>query len=259
MTTSHNAADMHALGFSYDRWQDAVEAAIATDKLSVIGEVRGGQHIQYLDPSGAQLNILAVEPFATFIGFESISSCFAHVSMLNDVLGLLEIVTPAGEKIMEVTANLAQGPLLAEAEPQQWQQVGFTAMGIAVTSFNSAENYVASENAVGTEFPALISAGADIIRSGSGTEVPDAGVLFAATVIESEWRENHLTGEKFIHAVLDGVFPIDLCLPECFGELPTKGTVLAGTAVLTSRILTPLSSCGTSGGCGCGSGGCGGH
>ena len=49
-----------ALGMKFDKWQDAVEAAISTNKLSVTGEVRGGQLIQYADSSGAQINILAV-------------------------------------------------------------------------------------------------------------------------------------------------------------------------------------------------------
>ena len=52
--------DLAAIGLNFEKWQDAVEAAIATDRLAVTGEVRGGQLIQYADPSGAQLNILAV-------------------------------------------------------------------------------------------------------------------------------------------------------------------------------------------------------
>ena len=42
------STDLSALGLSFNKWQDAVEAAIATDRLAVVGEVRGGQLIQYL-------------------------------------------------------------------------------------------------------------------------------------------------------------------------------------------------------------------
>ena len=49
--------EMQAIGLNFERWQDAVEAAIASDRLAVTGEVRGGQLIQFTDPSGAQLNI----------------------------------------------------------------------------------------------------------------------------------------------------------------------------------------------------------
>ena len=90
------SADLQSIGLGFDRWQDAVEAAIATNQLVVAGEIRGGQLIQFTDASGAQINILAVEPFATFAGFESVTQTFAHVSMVNDVLALCEIVTPDG-------------------------------------------------------------------------------------------------------------------------------------------------------------------
>ena len=42
-----------------------MEAAIASDNLSVIGEVRGGQLVRFEDSSGARLHILGVEPFST--------------------------------------------------------------------------------------------------------------------------------------------------------------------------------------------------
>ena len=38
--------EMQAIGLNFERWQDAVEAAIASDRLAVTGEVRGGQLIQ---------------------------------------------------------------------------------------------------------------------------------------------------------------------------------------------------------------------
>ena len=197
--------EMQAIGLNFERWQDAVEAAIASDRLAVTGEVRGGQLIQFTDPSGAQLNILAVEPFATFIGFDAVTQGFAHVEMVNDVLALLEIIDPFGTTIAQATANLAQGPLLVDEPLQQWQQISLTAMGLDVRTYDSAAAYEAAEG----EFPALFeSAGAKVISSGSGAKVPTPAASFAARVMESEWRTNELTGEKFAHLVMDGLFPL---------------------------------------------------
>ena len=246
---------MQSIGLNFTQWQEAVEAAIATNQLSVVGEIRGGQLIQFTDPSGAQINILAVEPFATFIGFTGITQNFAHVSMVNDVLALLEVVDPRGNPVIDLAANLAQGPLLADQETQLWQQIGITAMGLTVHRYNTAADYEA-EN--GTQPGAFESEGAGIITSGSGSTAPHPGARFSARVLEAQWLHNQLTGEKFMHLVMDGEIPFDLCLPGNRGELPSKGTILAGTALLTASILTPMSGCG-SGGCGCGSGGCGGH
>ncbi|MFH0410739.1 hypothetical protein ACG98H_01340 [Corynebacterium sp. L4756] len=257
MTTAQTHSEMQALGFDFERWQDVVEQAIATNQLTVTGEIRGGQLIQFNDASGAQLNILAVEPFSTYIGFDGITQAFAHVSMVNDVLSYLNIITPNGDTIAEITANLAQGPLLAEVEEQQWQQIGITAMGLAVKAYESAEAFESEEGS----YPALFeSDGAEVINSGNGAATPTPGARFAARVLESEWRHNQLSGKKFMHIVLDGAFPFDLCLPATFGELPAKDAVLAGTALMTANVLTPMSGgCGSGGGCSCGSGGCGGH
>lgn len=255
-TQQKSNAEMRAIGLTFDKWQEAVEAAIASNRLAVTGEVRGGQLIQFSDPSGAQLNILAVEPFATYIGFDSVTQAFAHVSMVNDVLAYLDVIDPFGTSLAHVTANLAQGPLLADEETQQWQQVGLTAMGLAVESYQSAEAY---ESEHGTYPAAVESDGAEIVDSGSGAQAPTPAVRFAARVVESHWRTTELTDEKFIHLVMDGAFPFDLCLPADYGELPEPGAVLAGTAMLTAAVALPTGGCGSGGGCSCGSGGCGGH
>ncbi|MGP5591586.1 hypothetical protein [Corynebacterium flavescens] len=248
--------EMQAIGLNFERWQDAVEAAISTNLLTVTGEVRGGQLIQFTDPSGAEINILAVEPFATYIGFEAVTQAFAHVDMVNDVLAYLEIVDPFGTTLATATANLAQGPLLADVEQQQWQQVGITAMGLDVRRYADADSYEASEGA----YPATFnSEGAEIVAKGSGSHAPTPACEFSARVMESEWRHNQLTGEKFMHLIMDGAFPFDLCLPESFGELPEKGSVLAATALLTASIALPTGGGCGGGSCGCGSGGCGGH
>lgn len=246
--------EMNALGLAFPRWQDAVEAAIATDRLAVTGEVRGGQLIQFADASGATLNILAVEPFATFVGFDSVTKGFAHVHMVNDVLAYLDVIDPFGNSQAHITANLAQGPLLADLEVQQWQEVGITALGVAVQSFESAAAY---EEKFGV-FPAAIeSAGADIVDNGSAA-TPTAEANFAARVMEAEFRTTALTGQSFMHVVMDGLFPFDLCLPAGFngGELPVKDSILAGSAMLVANVAAPGG--GGCGGCG-GDCACGGH
>src|SRR5699024_362111 len=103
------------------------------------------------------------------IGFEGITQAFAHVSMVNDVLSYMNIITPTGDTIAEITANLAQGPLLAEVEEQQWQQVGITAMGLAVKSYDSVAAVVVAEGA----YPSFIeSYAAEVITSSNGCSTP---------------------------------------------------------------------------------------
>lgn len=247
--------DLKSIGLDFPRWQDAVEAAIATDKLAVIGEVRGGQLIQYSDASGAQIIILAVEPFATFAGFESTAQVFGHVSMINDVLAFVEVVDAFGHQLASVTLNLAQGPLLVDAPAQQWQQLHLTALALQHTVYPTAGEYTAATGNVHTA--QLHSAGAEIIEANSGAAAPDASVDFAGTVIEAEYRTSELTGQRFIHAVLDSVVSFDVCLPDA-PELPDKGAIIAGQGVLTGSVIIQT-GCGGSGGCGCGHGGCGSH
>lgn len=245
------STDLSALGLNFDKWQDAVEAAIATDRLSVVGEVRGGQLIQYTDPSGAQLNILAVEPFATFAGFESVTRTYAHITPLNDVVALADVVDPRGNAIASLTVNLAQEPLLVDDPGLEWQELSVTALGLAVDSYESTEAYLALHP--GAVVGALTSAGADAVASGSAT-TPDASAEFSGRVLEAEYRTSTLTGQRFIHVSVDAAFPFDVCLPD--GELPKRDSVIAGTAVMAGSIPTPTG--GGCGGCG-GSCGCGGH
>lgn len=247
--------DLSSIGMGFTRWQDAVEAAIASNQLAVTGEVRGGQLIQFTDPSGAQLNILAVEPFATFAGFESTTRTYAHVSMVNDVVGYCDIVDPQGNVITSVTANIAQGPLLVDESTLQWQEMAFTALGVEVKHFASVDEYL---SATGATLGAIVSEGAEIVGGGKPA-TPDAAAQFSARVLESEFRTNSLTGERFIHVSVDGAFPFDVTLSaDAFGgALPERNSVIAGTAVLTASVAM-ASGCGCGSG-GCGSGACGGH
>lgn len=247
--------DLKSIGLGFERWQEAVEAAIATNQLEVTGEIRGGQLVQFTDKSGAQINILAVEPFATYAGFDSQTQTFAHISMVNDVLAFCEMVDPYGNVLTAVTLNLSQGPLLVDEPVQQWQQLGVTALVTDYTRYDSPEAYTA---ATGGVVGVLMSEGAQLLASGSGAAVPDAAAEFSARVLESEFRHNQLTGQRFVHATVDGPFPFDVCLPNT-DTLPPRGSVIEGTAVLTGNVLAV--NFGSSGGCGCGGGscGCGGH
>lgn len=250
-TTTRQTRDLSSIGLGFARWQDAVEAAIASGRLQVTGEVRGGQMIQYSDASGAQLNILAVEPFATFAGFDSDTRTFAHISMLNDVVALADIVDPHGATITSVTMNLAQGPLLVDGPTLSWQELAVTALGLDVKVYADMDAFHAASpgETVGT----ISSPGAEAVAAGAAS-APDAAARLAARVLEAEYRSSELTGERFIHVSVDGAFPFEVCLPD--GELPERNNVIAGTAELVGTIPTP-----TGGGCGgCGdSCGCGGH
>ncbi|GAB2513413.1 hypothetical protein CATRI_07705 [Corynebacterium atrinae] len=242
------STDLKSIGLGFDRWQDAVEAAIATNQLAVTGEVRGGQLIQYVDASGAQINILAVEPFATFAGFDAVTQTFAHISMVNDVLAYCEIIDSFGNVITAITANLSQGPLLAEEATQEWQQIGVTALAFDSTITDADPSYVG---------PTFHSEGALTVASGSGAAAPDASATFSARIMDAEYRTNQLTGQRFIHLTVDGVFPFDVCLGDA-PELPARDSIISGTALLTASVLSPISAGGGCGGCG-GSCGCGGH
>lgn len=242
---------------TFDRWQDAVEAAIASNALSVAGEVRGGQLVQFADASGAQLNILAVEPFATFAGFASETQTFAHISMINDVLALCELVDYNGQTITTVTANLAQGPLLVDEPEQRWQQLGLTGLVTSAKAYTDVDTFHANfgpEVVLGE----VTSRGAELIKASDGSQTPDAEVTFSARVLTAEYRTNALTGARFIHATVDAAFPFDLCIPDS-DDLPQRDQVLAGTAILVGSVAAPQGGGCGGGGCGSGGCGCGGH
>lgn len=241
------STDLKSIGLGFDRWQDAVEAAIATNQLSVIGEIRGGQLVQYSDASGAVINILAVEPFATYAGFDAVTQTYGNVTMVNDVLALCEILDGHGKVMKGVALNLAQGPLLADLDTQEWQQLGVTAL-VSEYELHDAESFE------GDQFR-LDSEGARIITSGDGSAIPDASVAFTARVLDAEYRHNQLSGQRFIHATVDGAFPFDVCLPDS-ETLPARDLLISGTGIMTAQVLSPVG--GGCGGCG-GSCGCGGH
>lgn len=248
--------DLAAIGLGFPRWQDAVEAAIASNGLAVTGEVRGGQLIQYSDPSGAQLNILAVEPFATFAGFDSVTRTYAHITPLSDVVALADIVDPHGGTMASVTVNLAQGPLLADAAPLSWQELSLTALMLSCEVHDSVDAYLSAHP--GEVVGEVRSEGAEGVAK-HAPQAPDARAEFSARVLEAEFRTSQLTRQRFVHATVDAAFPFDVCLPEGMlpgGELPARNSVISGSALLVGSIPAPSGS--GCGGCG-GSCGCGGH
>lgn len=244
--------DLAAIGLNFPKWQDAVEAAIASGRLGVIGEVRGGQMVQYQDRSGAQLNILAVEPFATFAGFEGITRTNAHITPATDVVALAEVVDPHGNPIASLTLNLAQEPLIVDEPTIQWQELSVTALALNCQVYESTSAYL--DEHPGSTVGTITSEGAEAIAAGTAAS-PDARAEFSARVLEAEYRTSELTGDRFIHVSVDGAFPFDVCLPD--GELPQRDQVIAGTAVMVGTIPVPTGGgCGGCGGsCGCG-GGC---
>ncbi|UIZ91407.1 hypothetical protein JZY91_06445 [Corynebacterium sp. CNCTC7651] len=245
------SSDLAAIGLGFPRWQDAVEAAIASGALAVTGEVRGGQLIQYVDASGAQLNILAVEPFATFAGFDSTTRAYAHITPLTDVVALADVVDPHGNTMASATVNLAQGPLVVDEPTLQWQELGVTALVLDHQRYDSVDAYLTSNP--GKVLGEVHSRGAELVASGAAA-APDASAEFSARVLGAEYRTSQLTGQRFIHVSVDAAFPFDVCLPD--GELPERDSVIAGTALLAGSIPAP--SGGGCGGCG-GSCDCGGH
>ncbi|MDU0477885.1 hypothetical protein QVA66_01375 [Staphylococcus chromogenes] len=244
--------EMLSIGMNFSRWQDAVEAAIASEKLEVTGEVRGGQLIDFVDDSGAMMTILAAEPFTTFSGFAGASSVDAHVSMINDVLALSDIVNDEGYHVASVVSTLAQGPLLVDEPTQQWQQLGLSALAVDVNVVTDG-----AEDAIGS----FTSQGAEIVTAGSAAS-PDATFVATLQLDTVETRTNATTGDTFVHATTHSPFALDVLLPGSLASC-VAGDVVSGSFLLAGRIIPPAGcggddGCG-SGGCGCGSGGCGGH
>ena len=243
-----------SIGMTFGTWQEAMQAAIASGRLAVTGEVRGGQLVQFSDASGAQLNMLAVEPFATYAGFDSTTAANAHVTMVNDVLALADIVTDNGTPISTIACNLAQGPLLVDEPTLEWEQLALSALGMDVALFDNSEAFrAAGGQAVGL----VVSHGAAVVNSGNGAQVPDASAQIAVEIVGAEYRYNTLTNQRFIHLDVISPVPMDVCIPDA-ETLPAPGAIVAGTAMLVGSIKPPA-GCGDGGSCGCGSGGCGSH
>lgn len=247
----------------YPTWKEAVEAAISSGRLQVTGEVRGGQLVQFSDPSGAIINILAVEPFATWAGYAAGTEITGHVDMLNDVVGLIQVVDDSNpERVVDIatiTANIAQGPLLVEEDRQMYQQVSLSALELDSEVFDSVDDYLkAKGGAVGL----LTSHGAARIAAADGSTAPDASATIIAAVRAVHRRINTLTDQAFTEVELDLPFPLVATLATDADSVH-EGSVVAGSFILYGSVNAPV-GCGDGGGCGgggcaCGSGGCGNH
>lgn len=262
-TSQQNApADLASIGMAFNSWQEAVEAAIASNRLSVTGELRGGQLISFDDPSGARITILAVEPFATFAGFDSAATNQAHVSMVNDVLGVVDILDVNDNVIASVAAHIAQGPLLVDEPTQQWQPVGITGLAVDAEYFPTPEAAwaAAARRGVGSEdttLPFIHSRGIEIINQGAAT-TPDASAIVIAKIAHAEYRINTVTNTKFQHLTLEGPWALDITVADN-QPLPQAGEYVVAHVVLSAAIAAPAGCGGGNGGCGCGAGGCGSH
>ncbi|MCG7269066.1 hypothetical protein QP995_04210 [Corynebacterium sp. MSK032] len=256
--------DLRSIGMDYPSWRDAMEAAIASDNLSVIGEVRGGQLVRFEDSSGARLHILGVEPFSTYAGFAGSPTVTAHVSSVDDVLALVEIVEddPSSDnfdKVIEVaTCLLSQGPMIVDAGTQTFEHVALSALATDFTLDASIEEY---EKRTGATPTTLDFEGAKaIVGDQVGKTSPSATVKLAGVINNSRKHVNELTGKKFWVLNLALPTPMDVLVPGG-DEAPQPGMVVSGTFSLTGEIIPPQGcggGCGD-GGCGCGDGGCGGH
>ena len=256
--------DLRSIGLDYPQWQEAIQAAIGTEHLSVIGEVRGGQLVRFEDPSGARLHILGVEPYSTFAGYAGRSTVTAHVSSLDDVLALVEIVedNPLADNYDEVIATatcaLAQGPLLVDEGTQTFEHVSLSALATETALYKDAEAYT---KVIGAEPKIQEFTGAEaVVGAKAGTAAPSAEAHLAGVITSATKKVNELTQQSYWELSLDLPFAMDVLVSDADMQ-PEVGNVIAGTFLLTGDILAP-SGCGGGcgdGGCGCGDGGCGGH
>ncbi|MDN8579058.1 hypothetical protein [Corynebacterium bovis] len=253
--------ELRSVGLDYPRWQDALEAAYGSGMLTVSGEVRGGQVLQYDDPGGARMVILAVPPYGTFASYVDGSPVTAHVTMLTDIVGLVELVDDSpslqvaaadAPVTATVTATVAQGPVLADEDPLQYQPLALTALASSLRVLPD----VAAAEAEGLTVGTVESSGAAALNSGA--VAPHAGATVTVEVADATRRTTTLTGQDFWHCTVTAPFPFTVVVPaddSPSATAPAPGTVLTGEVQFTA---TTVDGAGCGGGCGgCGSGGCG--
>lgn len=247
MTSPTLGTGLDALGMTGSTWQELLLKAYDTNRLTVIGELDGGQLLDYIDPSGARFVIMTAPPYPVFAAFDTPTSVEAEISMVNHMVALLEIHDDAGAPITELTANLVQGPLLVD-EPAHINDVCLTALGLNMTLVDPAAG-----TATGTAAE-VTSVGASTLSSGSA--VPTSECRITAPIAAVERRLTTLTGNPFWFCTLDTPFPLELCLPATIADDIKPGQIVTGSALMTASVAMPP-SCG--GDCGSGGCGCGGH
>ncbi|WOH95268.1 hypothetical protein [Corynebacterium urealyticum] len=272
-TASHKEIpELSSVGLAYPQWQDALEAAYASGQLSVIGEVSGGQVLQYADTSGATLTILAAPPYGSFVGLHPAGqlSTTGHVTMVNDLIGIVDIVADSpmlqvsgasAPIIASFTATVGQGPMIAEQEPLEYQPLSISALATDVRIFPDA---VAFAESGGTEVGSVSSRGLSELNNGSTS--PHAQATVAVEVSEAELKTNELNGQQFWALTCRRPFEFCLAVAADHPDLPTDatrppfatpGAVISGDVQFAISINDP-GAC-SPGGCGSGDCGCGGH
>ncbi|MDO4910832.1 MAG: hypothetical protein Q3972_03710 [Corynebacterium sp.] len=235
-------SDLRSIGMDYPSWQEAVDAAIASNRLSVVGELGSGQLVQFRDPSGAQIIIVAAEPYAVFAGFfpaGNLQAVTAHITMIDRIKGRLDVLDANGEVMGSVEANIAQGPLLTE---EKYQQVYLTLLGkedpagehkIVVESARYATNQTSGQRYRVIE-----------------VSEPD---LFTVVLPDGELP---LQGDELtVSGTLSGV----VVPPPSCGDGGGCGCGSGGCGSHASEEPKEEKPSGGCGGGGCGGGGCGGH
>ena len=269
-TVESMIAELSSVGLQFPQWQDALEAAYASGRLAVTGEVEGGQVLQYDDPSGSRLVILAAPPYGSFASYTGGIGASAHISMINDIVGVLDIVddSPALQTsnqdapvIASLTATVAQGPMLSEVTGMQYQPIEITALAVDVSLFTDATFFAAAGgSAVGT----VDSIGLSEMNSGAAT--PHAKARIAVETTEVNRRTSELTGQSFWECTVHAPFDFTVVLPESVGDLATliqsptgqvRPLILSGDVAFTATTVA-AASCAGGGGCGSGDCGCGG-
>ncbi|KAB1503760.1 hypothetical protein F7230_01195 [Corynebacterium sp. 320] len=264
--------ELKSVGLAFPRWQDALETAYSSGQLFVSGEVRGGQVLQYDDASGARLVVMAVEPFGTFASYFGGVSTSAHVSMVDDIIGVIDVVddSPAlqtsGQQapvVASVAATIAQGPMLSDEPPLEYQQVQVSALATSVEVFTDPSMLTAA-GITGT--PGTIEAtGLTDLNSGSTSPHASASIVVETSAVGR--RTNQLTGQQFWACSVHAPFDFTLLIPADVADIASlaiddagapRSLIIAGQVQFTATVVD-APGCGGSGGCGSGGCGCGGH
>lgn len=219
--------ELRSVGFCAERWQDALESAYAAGALSVIGEVRDGQLLCAQDDSGAQLVVLTAEPYGSYAGFSQGAPAVAHISMADDVIGVLDLVEDspelqrAGQRapvVASLNATVAQGALVAEGPALSYQPIALAALaaGVQVTSLHHGEQAGAPTGGSGTggedAGDAVISHG---LRDLNNARVAHhSGASVRVTGRNLQRRVNSITGDVFYTLDVQRPFPFVLAVDE---------------------------------------------
>lgn len=270
-TVGRMIPELRSVGLDFPKWQDALEAAYASGGLSVTAEIRDGQVLQYDDPAGSRLVVLATPPYGSFASYAGGVETSAHVSMINDIVGVLDIVQDnpllqvQGQEapiIASVTATVAQGPMLADGEPLEYQPMQVAALATDVKVYANSTEFAKDG---GLKVGVVDSQGIKDMNSGS--QAPHAGATIAVEAVSFTKKESQLTGQEFWACTVRFPFDFTVLIPAEQVDLAAltmdatsvpAGAVIAGKVQFTSGAVD-AASCSSGGGCGSGACGCGGH